>query len=110
MGRNASLPRNPKNAPKRTRAVITPQLKLNVLKDYHANQMTITAICDRYAVCYETVRKILDTTEFDPSCYKSYNPGDVFQRRELNPLERLNLLTTDATQVVELSLAFMYNS
>jgi hypothetical protein len=107
MERNAKLPRNPKKAPKRTRAVITPQLQLNVLKDYHANQMTITAICNRYSVCYETVRKILDTTEYNPDCFKSFNPGDVYQRKELDPLERLKLLTTDATQVVELSLAFM---
>ena len=107
MGRNATLPRNPKKAPKRTRAVITPQLKLNVLKDYHANQMTITAICDRYSVCYETVRKILDTTDYRPEDFKSFNPGDVYQRKELDPLQRLLMLTTDATQVVELSLAFM---
>ena len=107
MGRKLKLPRNPKKAPRRTRAVITPQLKLNVLKDYHVNNMTITSICDRYSCCYETVRKILDTTEYKPECFNSFNPGDVFQRKEMNPLERLKMLTSDALQVVELSLAVM---
>jgi hypothetical protein len=107
MSRKLKLPRNPKKAPKRTRSVITPHLRLNVLKDYHVNNMTITSICDRYSCCYETVKKILNTTEYKPECFQSFSPGDVFQRKEMNPLERTKMLTEDATQVVELTLAYM---
>ena len=107
MGRKTLLPRNPTKAPKRTRAVITAQLRINVIRDYHTSQMTIVAICDRYSICYETCRKILDTTEYKPEDFKAFNPDDVYQRKDIEPLERLRLLTSDALESIEMSLAVM---
>lgn len=107
MGRKPNLPRNPKKAPRRTRVVITPQLRVDVLKEYHVNRLTITNICQRHSCCYETVRKILDTTEYKPENFRSFNPGDVYKRTDLPPMERLKLLSSDATQILELTLAVM---
>lgn len=107
MGRKPNLPRNSKKAPHRRRAVITGQLRINVLKDYHTSKMTITDICERHSICYETCRKILDTTDYKPEDLKEFNPNDVFERRNMDPITRLQLLSTDATQVIEMTLAVM---
>ena len=107
MGRIPNLPRNPKKAPRRTRVVITPQLRIDVLKEYHVNRLTITNICQRHSCCYETVRKILDTTEYKPENFGSFDPGDVYKRVDLPPIDRLKLLSSDAAQVIELTLAVM---
>lgn len=107
MGRKPNLPRNSKKAPRRTRAVITAQLRIDVLKEFHVNRLTITNICQRHSCCYETVRKILDTTEYKPENFRSFNPGDVYKRIDLPPIDRLKLLSSDAAQILELTLAGM---
>jgi hypothetical protein len=69
--------------------------------------MTIAGICERYTICHETCRKILDKTEYKPEDFRLFNPNDVYQRKNTNPLERLRMLTSDAYQMIEMSLAMM---
>ena len=108
MARYSKLLRKPKKAPIRTRTVITPQLKLNILKDFHITHMTITSICVQYSCCYETVRKIIDSTEYKVEDFKPFIPGDLHKRADLPPQERQKLLTSDVTRVIESILALMF--
>jgi transposase-like protein len=108
MGIKLKLPRKSNKALKRKRSVISHQLKQNVLKDYHVSKLTITSICESHSCCYETVRKIIDTTEYKSESFGIFNPEEINKRANLQPHERYKLLISDASRVVESIFAIIY--
>ena len=97
--------KKPVREKKKLRTLITPQLILAVQTEFHANGVSMRRIGEMFEIHRDTVRKIIRDNPVEKDIFKDFNPGDVIKRTEMPSIERLKLLTDDATQVVELTLA-----
>jgi len=93
--------------PKKVYQHITKQIGVNILVEYHEKGRNAAQIANTYGVSTVSVYRYLKEHEYVESDLKKFSPDDVLKRVELSPLKRLELLTNDASQLLELTMACM---
>ena len=90
---------------KRLRTIITAQLKLQIIEEFHGQGMAQSRIAEKYGMHRDTVAKIIREDQHDPNVFQPFNPNDILKRVDLGISERIDLISKDAAQTVELTLA-----
>ena len=90
-----------------TRTFVSPQLKEDVVRDYHDNHMAVGDLKRKYNCAYNTIDKIIKT--MPNGFWNNVVPGRKIEppiteiRKSISPSDRIRLLTEDATTIAELT-------
>jgi len=76
-----------------------------IIEDYYKNNLTAKPICAKYNITQSRFYRIINKYKDAGIALSAFDHREILQRAELPEIKRLEKLCTDATQVLEMSLA-----